>query len=499
MSAPNAVSCVSENFDSWPGGTTAALRALFGDLVRRLGRVPRAIEVGASASCSRLEALGHDLPLVLLDGSTTEAPDLVLIHPEMEFEPLVRTLYTLRAILSGDTLLCGVAIDAHENWPAMRLALQHFIRDYRIDGGLWIAEPSGIEHLKSWPAYDTIAPLVQKVHQEQVKHRQLDNTVGVGLARETVIWAYRLMLDREPKGTEIEDRQRFPDTGALRRELVQSEEFRQKNGSLFWPSFSGDEPAMAVQLGTTEAEREALFAHVQATWEHLGKTEPHWSVLTAEQFKQARISGSEEAFYRTGAANVQTLWRTLERNGVDPKILDVCLEYGCGLGRVTRWLAERFSAVYGYDISRAHLDGAADYLARQGVGNVELRHISGPADLDRLARADLVYSVIVLQHNPPPVIEAIVTALLNALNAGGVACFQVPTYQRGYRFVSGEYLMQRAGCCDMEMHVLPQSRVFELADACGARVLEVFEDKWTGITDGGRSNTFLLRKIRCDG
>jgi SAM-dependent methyltransferase len=477
----------------------SAVAVLLAELYQKLGRAPRAYEIGSTHSHGVLEMLAGKLPVTVLSEAAADA-DLVLIHAELEFEALVQTLYALRDALRLDTVLCGFGI--HDSrWPGTSVAVPQFIGDYRTYRGLWIANRAGVQQLKLWPEYASVAHLVQQVQAEHDKRARAPQPARAAarpatLSAEEVRWALRVLLDREPQSPqETEDqRRRLPDMAALRRELAASSEFKEKNPGLFWLSCSGDEPRMALELEASAAERSALLAHVQSTWEHLGATEPHWSVLTAEQFKRARIAETEEAFYRTGEANVQTLWRTLARNGIEPARLHSCLEYGCGLGRVTRWLAARFATVYGVDISRAHLQGAAHHLAGRGIGNVEFRHVAAVAELAALPRVDLVYSVIVLQHNPPPVIEAIVQALLAALNPGGVAYFQVPTYQRGYRFVCREYLASRGGERHMEMHVLPQARVFELAAAAKARVLEVLEDKWTGIVDGGRSNTFVIHK-----
>jgi hypothetical protein len=46
----------------------------------------------------------------------------------------------------------------------------------------------------------------------------------------------------------------------------------------------------------------------------------------------------------------------------------------------------------------------------------------------------------------------------------------------------------------MEMHVLPQSRIFEIAQRAGGRVLEVIDDGWTGIRFKEVSNTFVIQK-----
>ena len=113
-----------------------------------------------------------------------------------------------------------------------------------------------------------------------------------------------------------------------------------------------------------------------------------------------------------------------------------------------------------------------------------------------LEQADLVYSVIVLQHNPPPVIHMLVRAFLKALNPGGVAYFQVPTYRVGYRFSPGEYLENEGKThAMMEMHVLPQRIIFQTACEESCELVEVLEDDWTGLRLGEVSNTFMIRKI----
>ncbi len=81
-----------------------------------------------------------------------------------------------------------------------------------------------------------------------------------------------------------------------------------------------------------------------------------------------------------------------------------------------------------------------------------------------------------------------------SLNPGGIAYFQVPTYQRGYKFSCANYLAHVGGGKEMEMHVLPQAEVFDIASQTEAQVLEIFEDSFTGIFNGGRSNTFVIRK-----
>jgi hypothetical protein len=98
----------------------------------------------------------------------------------------------------------------------------------------------------------------------------------------------------------------------------------------------------------------------------------------------------------------------------------------------------------------------------------------------------------VLQHNPPPIAFLLLGKILEKLRPGGLAYFQIPTHRLGYRFSIGEYLAAPKGP-DMEMHCIPQARLFDLFARCDCRVLDVREDDWTG-DPSFTSNSFLLRK-----
>ena len=313
------------------------------------------------------------------------------------------------------------------------------------------------------------------------------------VSSEAVIWSYRLFLDREPESPlAITDKlKRLANTQDMRREFVSSEEFKQKNPGFHSLSLVGKEPPMFIER---VSDLDKLFFHIQNVWEHLGETEPHWSVLVWEQFKSLNIKETRSEFYNSGLDNVATFFKTLERNGIDHTSLKTCLEYGCGLGRVTCWLAKKFESVIGYDISRSHLRLAKQYLDEIGVQNVTLQHLSKPHDIGNFPKVDVVYSVIVLQHNPPPIIRLIIQELMRALNSGGVAFFQVPTYRSEYKFSLQEYLAGEATRGEMEMHVLPQYEIFDIVSQEQGKLVEVLEDGWTGLRYGERSNTFVIQK-----
>lgn len=310
---------------------------------------------------------------------------------------------------------------------------------------------------------------------------------------EAIIWGYRLFLDREPESplAVTNKLKKLANSQDIRREFLNSDEFRQKNANFRSLSLSGSEPPMSIEKLSDFQE---LFYNIQKVWEKLGEKEPYWSVVTSEQFKFSNIGETRNEFYSSGLNDVTTFFKTLERNGIDHTSLKTCLEYGCGLGRVTCWLAKRFQTVTGYDISRSHLGLAEHYLKEIGIRNVSLHHIGKPEEIRHFPKVDVVYSIIVLQHNPPPIIRLIVQELIRALNPGGIAFFQIPTYRLEYKFLLKDYLDNEAKTGEMEMHVLPQNEIFDIIDREHGKLVEILEDGYTGLGNGERSNIFVVQK-----
>lgn len=318
------------------------------------------------------------------------------------------------------------------------------------------------------------------------------------ISRDDVIYAYRLLLGREPENDEVVAHYatELNDLGALRELFINSAEFhtsleRIQSPRPPRPPFNG--PPMEVELSVPAEKLSALFDQVSAQWHYLGETEPHWSVLTNESYFQQNFHMNRETFYTSGESELKMFDATLARVGIDRSGLQRCLELGCGVGRVTGALAMRFAEVIAVDISAAHLQVAEDHLHAGGVGNVVFQHLDSLDDVASLGGFDVLYSRIVLQHNPPPVMARLLADLLAQLRVGGVAFFQVPTYKAGYRFRIDEYLGHQ-NLTDMEMHYFPQAALLELIAQQDCRVLEIREDDSIGLSAIAISNTLLVQK-----
>lgn len=202
---------------------------------------------------------------------------------------------------------------------------------------------------------------------------------------------------------------------------------------------------------------------------------------------------NRSAFYASGESELKVFDAVLARAGIPSAKLSRCVELGCGVGRVTTPLAKRFANVLALDISSAHLHIARAHAAAENIGNIEFRHLDAIDDIDSIGGYDILYSRIVLQHNPPPVMARLLNALLAQLNPGGIAYFQVPTYQAGYRFSIHDYLAQQ-NATNMEMHCFPQTALLDLISAQHGRVLEIREDDAIGLSVTSISNTLLVQK-----
>lgn len=315
--------------------------------------------------------------------------------------------------------------------------------------------------------------------------------------RDHIVWAYRLLLGREPESPAAVDQHLGLTLQRLRDTFLRSDEFLAQ-ANRRGPAATRP-PAQGVTIEQLQSPETLalLLDHVAAQWSRLGDAEPHWSVLTADKYRSGQIAAHLPDFQRSGASEVRHLDAVLRRNHLAWPHQGLCIDYGCGVGRVSVPLAAHCARVLGVDISAGHLRVAAQEAAAQGLGDklqwLQLRTLAG---LDSLPQADMVYSAIVLQHNPPPVIALTLARLLRCLKPGGVAVFQLPTHIPGYRFVVAEYLQalrdgQHQG---MEMHMLPQARVFEIIDAAGCQPCEVFSDEAAGPVY--TSHTFVVRARR---
>lgn len=304
---------------------------------------------------------------------------------------------------------------------------------------------------------------------------------------------YRLFLGREPESIDaatghLADE---PSTWTLISRFRGSAEARQFQVSQAAGLIAGAQEGRGVDLDLTEPQRQALTNHVEQVWSRYGRENAFFSVLTNPRYEAEHLGDAEiEEFYATGEEEVGWLLEVCARNHVAPPQAGAVLELGCGVARMGEAFARRFGRYEGVDISAEHLALARSRLAERGVDNFGLRRL--PEFLAGDDHYDLFFSVLVLQHNPPPIMHWLLDVALGRLNPGGLAYFQVPCRLFDYRFDTETYLAGVGQQEIMEMHALPQPAVFALMARHGLTPIEVTPDDRVGSI--GLSYTYLARK-----
>lgn len=239
-----------------------------------------------------------------------------------------------------------------------------------------------------------------------------------------------------------------------------------------------------------------LLAHVQDRRDYLGRTEPYWSVLTAPEFRSASIASTKEAFYSTGAADVGLFRAAAERCGVSLPWYGTCFELGCGVGRITPWLRQVFDKVIGADVSPSHLALADHHVRGRGWRNIRLHLLNRLDALDELPHFECFFSLIALQHNPPPLMHWFLGATLRKLRPGGIGFFQVPVSVKDHVFVVSNYLENPPARGEIEVHGLTLAAILDLLRDTGCDLLEIRDHDCLGPYPDWRSKNFLVRKAR---
>ena len=167
------------------------------------------------------------------------------------------------------------------------------------------------------------------------------------------------------------------------------------------------------------------LARTEMEWERNARSNALWAVLTDD--RQKRQSWDVVDFFETGRAEVRLVFAHLLKLGVPPNPAGRFLDFGCGVGRVSRVLMDYFAEGHGIDISKTMIDQAKSYSANDARQANYI--VSSRDDLSVCAsdHFDFVYSHIVLQHVPASCQPVFIQEFIRILKSGGVAAFQIPT------------------------------------------------------------------------
>lgn len=162
------------------------------------------------------------------------------------------------------------------------------------------------------------------------------------------------------------------------------------------------------------------FVQHRRDWEDLAQIDPMWAILSDPSKRAGQWDVNE--FFATGMKEAEEVRDLALRLGFSGTF-ESALDFGCGLGRVTRGLRRFCNECIGVDISAEMIQGARSL-------SPDCKFVlTSEEDLRNFAndRFDLVYSRRVLQHQPSEkAIVRYVEELIRVLRPGGLAEFQIP-------------------------------------------------------------------------
>ena len=171
----------------------------------------------------------------------------------------------------------------------------------------------------------------------------------------------------------------------------------------------------------------ANLEQLSRTWDTLGERDALWAILTQPG---TRGGGWDvERFFDSGREQVDGALRLVADEIGWPIPSGRALDFGCGVGRLTQALCERFEQVDGVDIAASMIRGAERF---NRFGDRCRYHLNRRDDLSIFADRsfDFIYSTYVFQHMRPSFARGYVREFVRVLTADGVALFQVATAER---------------------------------------------------------------------
>jgi SAM-dependent methyltransferase len=226
------------------------------------------------------------------------------------------------------------------------------------------------------------------------------------------------------------------------------------------------------------------LTRVRSDWNSRAETDPLWAILTDPQMKNRRWEPG--AFFETGRLEIDELMSCAGSLGVELGRRRA-LDFGCGVGRLTRALAAHFDEVLGVDISPAMIELAREY-------NAHVPNCTFVQNQDPGFRAlpggnfDLIYSSFTLQHMPPRYAMRYLRGMADRLRPGGLLIFQLPGKSRAtpagrlWRILREEIYRRHILRAQplMDMYGVSKQRVTGFLERSGCRVLNVAPNGWAG-------------------
>jgi ubiquinone/menaquinone biosynthesis C-methylase UbiE len=154
-------------------------------------------------------------------------------------------------------------------------------------------------------------------------------------------------------------------------------------------------------------------------WQRNAEIDPFWVILADPKCYGGKWDVAE--FFATGEEEIDRVFKFMERKSITLPT-GPFLDFGCGIGRVSKALVKNFGNGFGIDVAPKMVE-----LARKYVNGVDFI-VNQTDSLNQFSDNSIgfIYSHMVLQHIPNQYQKRYIEEFLRILKPGGLAVFQIP-------------------------------------------------------------------------
>jgi SAM-dependent methyltransferase len=161
---------------------------------------------------------------------------------------------------------------------------------------------------------------------------------------------------------------------------------------------------------------------MSSNWNTLAELDPLWTILSDPAKKFGKWDPAE--FFSTGDKEAERVLAMCKSNAVEVHF-GTLLDFGCGVGRMTRAFSNSFASCVGIDTSQSMVDLAKKFNADRPQCEFVVSESAVLPFEDK--SFDFIFTVLVLQHLPTKsVIFDYITEFIRTAKDNGVVVFQLP-------------------------------------------------------------------------
>jgi ubiquinone/menaquinone biosynthesis C-methylase UbiE len=230
------------------------------------------------------------------------------------------------------------------------------------------------------------------------------------------------------------------------------------------------------------------LAELRRNWEGLAQADPLWAICTDPERRESKWSPEE--FFATGQDEIRRVLECVECLGLRVDRSAPALDFGCGVGRLTRAMSGYFPECWGVDISPTMLRLAAEFNHDEPSCKFVLNN---RRDLNSVEDDyfGFVYSNIVLQHMSPRLCARYLKEMVRVTRPHGILVFAAVEAFRvgwlaqlrqkvGVRRTLRRFSLRKKGNYSMDLHAFAEGRIRRVMQIAGATVVDA---RWTNSAD----------------